>query len=219
MTWFQFFDRTENTLRCWHVFVGEIFTERFKAQLSIDSGVLEQSLDFGCENQLVFLKRIMQGLFAQSIPPKEQGFFLFIPKSKGKHAVQAMQTRGPEFLIKMHNYFGVGSRFEPVALLFELVSKFLEVIDFSVEGNPNRLVFISNGLSSPNRKIDDAEPFVAQPHRKPTDVSHDLARVIGTTVFQAITHRPQDFLINSSFRANVSVNSAHLGVSFWVKEH
>src|SRR5215471_10940211 len=125
----------------------------------------------------------MQGLFAHSVPRKEQGFPPFIPKRKGKHAVQAIQACGPKFLIKMHNYFSVRSRFESVAFLFELVSKFREVINFAVEGNPNRLVFISHWFSPPKKKNQKCEPFVAQPQKKPTDVSHDLARVIGTTVF------------------------------------
>src|SRR4030095_4052154 len=118
----------------------------------------------------------MQGLFAHSVPRQTQGFFPFIPKSKGKHSVQTIQACGPEFLIKMHNYFGVGSRFEPVAILFELVSKFLEVIVLSVEGNPNRFFLIRNGLSSSNRKIDYAEPLVAHPDGKPADISNDLTQ-------------------------------------------
>src|SRR5262249_59749112 len=101
----------------------------------------------------------MQGLFADSVPRKEQGFPPFIPKRKGKHAVQAIQACGPKFLIKMHNYFSVRSRFESVAFLFELVSKLREVINFAVEGNPNRLFFISNGLSPPTTKIAYAAPF------------------------------------------------------------
>src|SRR4030095_8323864 len=118
----------------------------------------------------------MQGLVPHSVPRKKQRFFPFIPKSKGKHSVQTIQACGPEFLIKMHNDFAVGSRFVPVTYLFDLGSKVLEVINFSVEGNPNRLVFIRNGLSSSNRKIDDAEPLVAQPDRKTADISHDLTQ-------------------------------------------
>ena len=98
MTWLQFFDRTENTLRRWDVFVGEIFTERFKAQLSIDCGMLEQGFDLGGEDKLVFFKTVMQGLFAQSVPRKKQAFFSFHPREQRqtfRSGDSDMQSRVP----------------------------------------------------------------------------------------------------------------------------
>jgi hypothetical protein len=62
----------------------------------------------------------------------------------------------------MNDHFSIGVGAESVPGGNQLRAQFLEVINFAIEGNPDRLVFIAHGLMPGGREIDNRQPAVLQ---------------------------------------------------------
>jgi hypothetical protein len=85
----------------------------------------------------------------------------------------------------MNNYFGIRMSCEDVATRFEVIPQLLKVIDFSVEYNADRTVFVVNRLS-PSRHVDDAEA----PHAHSHIPLSQNAFVIRPAMHKGIGHPP-----------------------------
>ena len=84
----QLFYRAKDRVGSWNIFIAEIFAEGSGIQVALNSGVLQERLNLGCEDQFSCRKAIVQRLFAHSIACEEQGFLLTVPQGEGKHAVE-----------------------------------------------------------------------------------------------------------------------------------
>jgi hypothetical protein len=87
----------------------------------------------------------------------------------------------------MDDRLGVGSGCIPMAERLQPLAKNRMVIDFSVEDNPERTVFVADGLM-PGRQINDAQPA----HAEPGAAFHVNALVVGPAMNHGGTHLPQD---------------------------
>src|SRR5579875_3192741 len=90
----------------------------------------------------------MQRLDAQTIACQQQAPALFIENRKGKHASQLMDAIGAVFLIEMYNHFGIGVGIKMMTFAFKLRTQFGEVVNLSVEDNPDRLILVLNRLAA-----------------------------------------------------------------------
>src|SRR6266850_5592878 len=73
----------------------------------------------------------------------------------------------------MDDHFGVSARAENVALCFQLVPKRLEVVNLSVENDPDALVLVAEGLVAAGN-INDGKP----PHTQPDAAAAILAEIV-----------------------------------------
>ena len=74
------------------------------------------------------------------------------------------KTSGAPFLVAVNDHFGVRARPEVVPALLELGPQLLEVVDFAVEDDPDRLVGIGHRLVAAG-EIDDRQPPETQADR------------------------------------------------------
>ncbi len=73
-----------------------------------------------------------------------------------EHAAQSGDGLFAPLLVGVDDYFGVGAREESVALGFEFLAQFAEIVNFAVEDDRERAGFVPDGLRAAG-KIDDAE--------------------------------------------------------------
>ena len=85
----------------------------------------------------------------------------------------------------MDDHFGVGVGAKDVAALLELGAQLLEVVDFAVEDDPDRLVGIGHRLMAAG-EIDDRQPPEAEADR----TLHEVALVIRAAMGDRISHQP-----------------------------
>src|SRR5438874_13733965 len=83
----------------------------------------------------------------------------------------------------MNNAFCIGVSVEMVATSFEFAPQLEKIVDFTVENDPDALVFVVNGLSAAG-KVDDTEAAHAQAGRA-LDVN---AFIVRTTVHDSLAH-------------------------------
>src|SRR5262245_24867348 len=106
----------------------------------------------------------------------------------------------------MDQHLGIGMGGEPVATGDQVPAYFLEIIDLAIEYNPDRSVFIADGLV-PGIKIDN---------REPAHTERDMPAEIETVIVRAAMrdlcgHRPRGILIDFFISIEIydSYNSAH----------
>src|SRR5437016_2176806 len=84
----------------------------------------------------------------------------------------------------MNDDLGIGPRIETMTLPLEGGSQAFEVIDFAVEDDPNRTIFVMDRLMACGQ-IDNAEPAHTEAHA----VLHVIARIIRSAMHHGIAHR------------------------------
>src|SRR5215467_7649111 len=94
--------------------------------------------------------------------------------------------------IKMNNCFGVALGAIVMALRLQLLPQLRVIVDFPVEDDPNRSIFIANGLV-PGSEVHDAQP----PHAKPYAARNKKAIVVRPSVRHRRTHlaEPVEFYV------------------------
>jgi hypothetical protein len=102
-----------------------------------------------------------QRLLAEPIARQENSAGVLICDRKRKHAVQPFDAAVTVFLVRVDDRFGVGVSPEPVAAGFEIAPQLMVVVDFSVEYDPDRPVFIGHGLLTTGA-VDDRKATMAE---------------------------------------------------------
>jgi hypothetical protein len=120
----------------------------------------------------------------------------------------------------MDNRFGVRVRLELMARAFESMAKFAVVIDFPIEDNLDRAIFIAERLM-PRGQIDNGETAKPQCNtrrgalvlmkRVVMRISKPMPGVIGATMFESVGHSQQGSGIETlvTVLPNASCDSAH----------
>ena len=85
----------------------------------------------------------------------------FIPKGKGKHAADMLDTLRAVLFIEVDDNFGVTASFEGVTELLQAFSQFREVVAFPIISDPDGVVFVCQGLFAAGQ-VDDGEPPMSQ---------------------------------------------------------
>src|SRR6476660_5152458 len=105
--------------------------------------------------ELAAMQRIVQRLFAKPVTSNQQLLALVVPQCEGKHTSQFLHALGSEFLIEVDDGLGVSMRCETMAVGFEFGPQLGKVVDFSIEYDPYRTIFVKNWLMAAS-KINDA---------------------------------------------------------------
>ncbi len=110
---------------------------------------------------------VVERLDAESIAGKQHaraasaagvraGLAAAVPKGEGKHAAQMLEAAFAPLFVTVDDDFGVGVRAEMVAARFERRAEMREIVDFAVEDDADRAVFVVDGLMAA-AEIDDAQ--------------------------------------------------------------
>ena len=89
---------------------------------------------------------------------------------------------------------------------FQILAKFAMIVDFSVENNPEALVFVADRLM-PRLNVNDAQSA----HGEPDVFAHVETIVVGTAVGNLLVHRRENIPVYSHLpiRIKDSADSTH----------
>ena len=107
---------------------------------------------------------IVQRLDAQPVARDEEALTARVPDGEGKHATQMLYAVGTIFFVKMNDGFRVAVRAVSMTQRLQLFAQSGMIVNFTVENNPGRAVFVAERLVS-GRQINDAEAAHADPDR------------------------------------------------------
>jgi hypothetical protein len=107
----------------------------------------------------------------------------------------------------MQNNFGISPRPELVAGSFQTRAKLLKVVNFSIENDPHRLVFIAHGIASTRRQINNGKTAVPESN---VPLGPD-AIIVGSPVPDRIRHGPDLLRIDRMLwiEMDLTYNAAH----------
>ena len=159
----QLGDAAKDRPRMRHVLVGQIFVERLRVDLPGHVRHLQDGLQLAGEQQPARLVTIDQRLFSQPIAGQQQLLPLGVPDGQGKHAVESGEQLGPLVFVQMDQHFRVALRAEAVAGRFEPAPQVAEIIDFAVEDDPHRAVFVGERLLAAGH-VDDGQAAMPEGH-------------------------------------------------------
>ena len=91
---------------------------------------------------------IDQGFYAQPVTTKIKPLFGFIPKSKGKHAVEVLKRIDALFLVKVKNDFRIRLGPETMTASDQLLAQGRVIVNLTVENQPKGFILIGEGLSA-----------------------------------------------------------------------
>ena len=136
------------------VMVGEEPPDGPWVDVTRDGGIGEDRLDLRGEAERMRILMVVKRLDAHPIPRNKKTSFSSIPNRKGEHPPQPLHAGIPIFLIQVDDDFGVRPGPEGMAFREKFLPQFLEVIDFAVEDDPDRLIFIGHRLGT-GVQVDD----------------------------------------------------------------
>src|SRR5690606_40963338 len=93
----------------------------------------KKHLDLGAPNDPFVGDRVIQRLDAEVISSEQQLLVLLVVQREREHAVQAIDTGKPEFLVSVNDRFCIAVRREMVAAPLELGPLLPAMLDFYVE--------------------------------------------------------------------------------------
>jgi hypothetical protein len=105
---------------------------------------------------------VVKWLLASRVACQEQPLAGLIPNREREHPIQMLQTVEVELAIGGKNDFRVGARLESVPARLELGPEFLEIINFTVERDPDQTVRSRHGLPARWAQVDNREPPVTE---------------------------------------------------------
>ena len=164
-------------------------------------------LDFGCKVKHTVERGMEQRLLAESIARQQHATRVVIGDRERKHAVQPLDAGVTVFLVGVDDRFGVGMSLEPVAARLEIAPELEVVVDFPVEHNPDRPVFVGHRLLAAGA-VDDGQPAVAE--REPRCAMNSSA--VRTAMKQPVRHGPDGVTHvwgQITFQTDYAADTAH----------
>jgi len=133
----------------------------------------------------------VKGLDAQPVARYEKALSAGVPYGEGKHASKVLYTVRPIFFVQVNDGFRVAVGAVLVTQRLQLLPQGGMVVDFAVENNPDRAVFVAEGLVA-GREIDNTKPSHAD--------SNGSGRIDSLVVRSAMdhggTHPPESLRLN-----------------------
>jgi hypothetical protein len=96
----------------------------------------------------------MRRLFADAVARQRQRTVAAVPDGKAEHPAQPLDAALALFFVEVNDGLGVAPRREPVAARDQLITQFPVVVDFAVEDDPHRAVFVGDRLTASGH-VDD----------------------------------------------------------------
>src|SRR5262245_7652425 len=105
--------------------------------------------------------RVEEWLFPETITRGEQLLLASVVDREREHSFDALNARRTELLVGMQYDFRVRDRSETVPFRLEQRPQRTMVVDFAVENDPARLVFVGHRLMA-SSAIDNRQPPVSE---------------------------------------------------------
>src|ERR1700680_786180 len=134
----------------------EVLVERFRINFPRNCWDLEERFNFRRERKKSAIRVVVDRLHAQPVPREQQPAFPAIPDGEGEHAPEMLDSIIPILFVSVENRLGVRLRPECVTRRNQIGSQVAVVVDFGVEYDCGRAIFIENGLLA-TFQINDAE--------------------------------------------------------------
>jgi hypothetical protein len=136
---------------------NERYSFRATTSMRLDAGVRQDRLQLGAEDELVPDERVVEGFVPETISGEEQLSRGSVPDREREHPVEVADAVGTELLVGVDHDLGVGAGLEPMSQLRKEGTKALVVVDLAVEDDPDRAVFVGDGLMAA-LDVDDRQP-------------------------------------------------------------
>src|SRR5918993_5556619 len=122
------------------------------------------ALDLRRKEQLVIVGGVIQRLDPEPIASDQQPALAAIPDSKCEHTLQPVEARGSVGFVQMKNRLGIAPGPVTMARSFHFTTEHGVVVDFTVENDPQTVVFVGHRLMSAV-EIDDGQATMGQTYR------------------------------------------------------
>ena len=146
----------------------------------------QEALDLRAEEERAVVGgfAVVQRLDAEHIPRQEEGLLLFVPDREGEHPAHAVEDAFLPFGVAVDEHLAVGVALEMVALLLELGTDLLVIIDLAVEHQRVAAAFVVERLVASVRQVDDRQTAKTQ-HRA---LSHMVAAAVRPAMTDRVHH-------------------------------
>src|ERR1019366_5989874 len=98
---------------------------------------------------------VEERLLPRAVAREEQAPLLGVPQREREHARELGDAVGAVILVQLENYLAVAPRSKHVPSLHEAGPELGEVVDLTVDDDPDGLVFIEERLGAFGRQVDD----------------------------------------------------------------
>ncbi len=163
MTGRQAANSGEQRLLADHVAEAQVGVEHVEVEVARQRAVGEQGFDLAGEAQHAVALAQVERLHADVIDRQHEPLCVGVPQSEGVHPAQMGEQVKPVLLVEVDDRLAVALRAEVVFLLHQRAAQFFVVVDFAVEDQRNRAIFVIERLVAPG-DVDDAQ--AAHPHRQ-----------------------------------------------------
>src|SRR5438045_1071364 len=113
-----------------------------------NAGMLQERFYFGSKDEEVFPDVVVNRLHAQAIAYEQQPPPLAVPQRKREHSTEIAHAVVAVLFVSVDDGLGVGLRLELVAFCNESRRQFAIVVDFAVEYDDDRTIFIEDWLAA-----------------------------------------------------------------------
>ena len=173
-------------------------------------GLFFGAIAISTDNPLVFPEtgEVLSGgnFHAEPVASHQQPPPPLVPKGKGKDAPQSAEALDAEIFIEVNDRFCIRFGSEAVPAADQFFAQTTIVVDFSIQGNPDGLIFIRDRLM-PSGEIDNAQPAIAQSQ----GAFHVMTFIVRAAMGQGTCGGTERRLFHRSPGAEVidSANSTH----------
>ena len=165
-----------------------------------------EGLEFGGETVTVFILDIVKGLLSETVAGYMHLIAPLVVDGKGIHPFQLLQTGTDAVMqVGLRYHLGVAVGVECRTLGGQLLTQFLEIVDFAVVDDDDVAIVDGQGLMT-CLDVDDGEPAVRQGHT----TFHKHTAVVRTTTCHPVVHIPDGLLVGLTMIAYDSCYSTHI---------
>ncbi len=162
---------------------------------------LQQSLQFAGKRKSPVFHAVEKRLLPHAIAHGDQLLFAGIPQDQRKHAAQMLHEVQAVLFVQMHDDFGVAFRAKLMSGSQQSFPEFAVIVDFTVEDDLYRAVFVAKRLST-SGDINDREPAMPQRHARATVrrlVNQKMTFCVRPAMLNSVRHPLQNIARNSLF--------------------
>ncbi len=167
-----------------HVLVGEITVERRIVGGAADRRIRQQCRNLRAEYEEGRRPAVVERLLAEAIPGSVQQALFRIPNGEREHSPEMAHAIAPVLLVQMDNHLRVRVGTKGVPALPQPLPDFPEVVDLTVEDDPDRPVLVGQRCDCLIAEVDNRQTSLPE-----ADVGSDVNSLrIGTTVNERAAH-------------------------------
>ena len=185
---------------------SKVGVERFEVDLPRKARLADERLELGAEREASSRRAVVERLDPEAIAREHEPALAAVPESYGEHPAQPVDKAGTVLLVEVHEHLGVALRGKPMTLGLQLRPLFPVVVDLAVLDDPDRAVFVADGLVAAG-EVDDRQAPSGQ-----TDVPVDeRAPAVRSSVKQRFVHRLEDCRVHrATVERHQTADPAHV---------